>query len=84
MIVKVIYLLSRCWLIVLFFPGVEEMSGHILDVNCDVHSNNGFLVIGTRNVVVGEDSFASSKKVLKLKDPVGGKIFFFSKTFYTV
>jgi len=66
-------LLLRCKPIVLFFPSVEEMSWHVLDVNGDVHSNDSFLVIGTSNVVVGEDPFASSKKVFELKDPVIGQ-----------
>jgi hypothetical protein len=45
------------------------MSGHILDVDGDVHADDGLVLIGTRDVVVRKDPLAGSQKVFKLENP---------------
>ena len=62
-------LARRSQFLVLLLPSVEEMSGHILDVDGDVHANDGLVLIGTRDVVVRKDPLAGSQKVFKLENP---------------
>ncbi len=62
-------LARRSQFLVLLIPSVEEMSGHILDVDGDVHADDGLVLIGTRDVVVRKDPLAGSQKVFKLENP---------------
>ena len=58
------------------------MPGNIFDMDCDVHANNCFVIVGSGDVVVSENAFASSKKILKLK--YSAKICKFCKNCFNV